>query len=146
MNAPSRHPLSNVISEEMLVCNLITMLSAEGYRIKREVSNMGQSVDIVATKGRWVTFVEAKIKNWKRALQQCRAHRTVADYVCIAIALKNIPNEFQAEAMKNGYGIIHYDYSSKSFNWNRRPIVNKSVWNPQRKHWAKKTRRVHHVN
>jgi len=59
------------MSEHELVATLVSKLKREGFRVMTEVSNMGQSADIVAIKGRWVTLIEVKDRNWYRAIQQC---------------------------------------------------------------------------
>jgi hypothetical protein len=127
---------TNVSSEAELVNRLVHMLLDDGYRVRTEVSNMGQSVDLVATRGRWVTVVEAKLYNWKRAVEQCRAHEQVADYVCVAVASVSVAQELLVEARRSGYGVIHFDRTSQQFVWAVRPILNRRVWRPQRRRWT----------
>ena len=54
-------PLAN---EAALVDHVADFLRKRGYRVRLEVPNMGQSMDIAATKGRWLTAVEAKMRDW----------------------------------------------------------------------------------
>src|SRR5437763_1397047 len=103
--------------EADLVDRLAHSLKDQGYRVRMEVSNMGQSIDMVATRGRWVTVIEAKLQNWRRALRQCLAHEQVADYICIAIASVTVSDSLAEEARRSGYGIIHYCRGSQEFRW-----------------------------
>lgn len=133
-------------TEYALVEKVLEFFGEEGYRTRVEVANMGQSIDVVATKGRWVTVIEAKIKDWRRALRQCQAHEQVADYICLAVALKSIPDLLLKDASKLGYGIIHYQPGSKSAKWVLRPLLNKNIWRPQRSKWSQHLREVPYVN
>lgn len=132
--------------EADLVDSLARELKDEGYRIRVEVSNMGQSIDMVATRGRWVTVIEAKMQDWRRAVNQCRAHEPVADYICIAVASVKISDSLTEEAKRSGYGIIHYCRTSQKFRWVLRPPRNKRIWAPQRRHWARGVKRVDYAN
>ena len=131
-----------ITTEADLVQKLSSKLIADGFRIRREVSNMGQSADVVATKGRWVTVIEAKLTDWRRALLQCRAHEQIADYICIAVATARVAEPLVQAAEQMGYGIIHYDETNAQFNWTVQPRLNKQVWLPQRRHWARLAKRV----
>jgi hypothetical protein len=103
---------------------------------------MGQSADMVATRGRWVTIIEAKMRDWRRALEQCQGHETVADFVCVAIASARVADGLLRAACARGYGVIHYDGKKGEFGWTLRPRLNRLVWAPQRRHWAQKMRGV----
>lgn len=143
MNAPA----SQITERESdFVEHLSASLKLQGFRVRTEVSNMGQSVDMVATRGRWVTVIEAKLSDWKRALGQCRAHEHIADYICVAVGSASVPPGLIDEAKSLGYGVIHYNRMLKDFQWIVRPKVNKSVWRPQRKYWASKVRKIRDVN
>lgn len=132
--------------ESDLVTSLARSLEEQGYRIRTEVSNMGQSIDVVATRGRWVTAIEAKLQDWRRALIQCRAHEQVADFICIAIGSATVSDSLAEEAERAGYGIIHFCRESQQFHWVRRPSRNKQVWPPQRRHWARGVKRINYAN
>ena len=118
-------------SEKSLVDQLVGFLAFEGYQVRTEVPSLGQSIDLVATKGKWLTAVEAKINDWRRALIQCRAHELVADYICIAIATKNISIELRTAVDAAGYGLIHLNRAG-TFEWVIRPKRNYRVWSAQR--------------
>lgn len=142
-----RHNNEEVVCREAdLVNELARVLQDEGYRIRVEVSNMGQSIDMVATKGRWVTVVEAKLQDWRRALMQCQAHEAIADFICIAIGSATVSDSLAAEAERSGYGIIHYCRNSRQISWVRRPSRNTRVWTPQRRHWARSVKRIEYAN
>jgi len=111
----------------------VRFLADEGYRIRLEVPNMGQSADLVASRSRWLTFVEAKRHDWRRALRQCRAHEAVADYICVAISLRSVSNALLQEAKDVGYGLIRYDLASQTCEWMLQPSRNTKVWLPQRR-------------
>jgi len=130
------------VSESELVTKLIKKLKSEGFRVRTEVSNMGQSVDIVATRGKWVTLIEVKTRNWSRAIEQCQAHEQVADYICIAIASASVSERLADRAKEMGYGVLHYCHDDDEFVWIVRPRLNKQVWMPQRRYWAKAQRRL----
>lgn len=132
-------------TETELVDKLTLFMAAEGYRVRIEVANMGQSADIVATKGRWVTAVEAKLQDWRRALIQCRAHEQVADYICIAIGSANVSDLLLREAEELGYGVIHFDAAQRRFGWVLNPKVNRNVWRPQRQYWSKQMRGIRYA-
>ena len=129
-----------------MVASLTEFLITGGYRVRHEVPNMGQSVDLVASKGRFLTFVEAKLGNWQRALNQCRAHRLVADYICIAIASVNISETLLLEAKKFGYGVIHFNSEDQTYKWVCEPLKNDEVWKAQRKQLARALRTIKYAS
>src|SRR5437588_10862521 len=115
------------MSEHELVATLVSKLKREGFRVMTEVSNMGQSADIVAIKGRWVTLIEVKDRNWYRAIQQCLAHEQIADYICVAVASASVPKRLAELAAQAGYGLLHYLKDEQDFAWIIRPRLNRSV-------------------
>jgi len=119
--------------ERALVAQLVDFLSSSGYRVRLEVSSMGQSVDLVATRGRWVTFLEAKMKDWRRAIRQCRAHESVADYICLALCLKKPSAELLEQVSAKGYGLVLCSTNSRDCQWIAHPRRNPKVWLPQRR-------------
>ena len=132
-------------SEADLVAHLVEFLSATGYRVRVEVPNLGQSADIVGTKNRWVTFFEAKMKDWRRAIQQCRAHENVADYVCIALAMKSVPARLAEELRSSGYGLIIVNTDDLSCHWHTIPRRNHRIWQPQRRRLAATLKGIDYV-
>ena len=119
-----------------MVMRLRDSLCGEGYNVRIEVPNMGQSIDVVATKNRWITAVEAKLTNWRRALAQCVAHEQVADFICIAVGTGGVSDALFAEANNRGYGIIHCAPTGNCCHWVLRPRRNRQVWRPQRNQLA----------
>ena len=140
--ANAKSPLP--FAEAELVRLLVNFLSGDGYKVRLEVPNMGQSADIVATRNRWLTFVEAKIGDWRRAMGQCRAHEIVADFVCIAFPTRTIPEELHEELLRFGYGAILCDIARRRCRWLRKPLRNKKVWTPQRKRLVALMRSIQH--
>jgi hypothetical protein len=92
---------------------------------------------MVAIRGRWVTIIEAKMRDWRRALRQCQGHEQVADFVCVAIASARVADELLCAARAKGYGVIHYDGKKDEFGWTLRPRRNRLIWVPQRRYWAR---------
>lgn len=123
---------NSFVSESELVDILVLFLVDQGYKVKLEVSNMGQSVDVVANKKSWYMLVEAKINNWKRAIEQCQAHRMVGDHICIAIGTKVVSTELLKQAKIDGIGLIHCSASEGSCTWVEAPQKNTDYWHPER--------------
>lgn len=139
-------PPDRFFSELDLVSTLTAWLVADGYRVKHEVGNMGQSADLVATKGRWITVFEAKIVDWQRALNQCQAHEVVADFICIAIASAAVSATLESVVRSKGYGLAHFDRGPKTWQWVIRPTRNPRIWRPQRRVWSDNVRRIEHAH
>lgn len=133
-----------VISEETIVSMLAEFLCEHGYRIRLEVPNMGQCADLVGTRNRWVTFFEAKTRDWQRALEQCRAHESVADFVCLAISLKTVPDRLRSELEQTGYGLVVCDVIGGRCEWLIQPRRNREVWRPQRRRLAAAMKGIQH--
>lgn len=133
-------------SERDLVESLLGYLRQEGYKVRIEVPNMGQSADIVAVRGRWVTFIEAKMTDWERALDQCRAHEQVADFICVAVASQKPSEQLLDAAMASGYGVIHCDRATGECTWILRPERNASVWRPERLRLAKHLKAISYAH
>lgn len=132
------------LSEETLVSMLVEFLAEGGYRIRLEVPNMGQCADVVGTRNRWVTFFEAKTRDWSRALEQCRAHVSVADYVCLAISMKSVPDRLRSELEQTGYGLVVCDVDEGRCEWLVHPRRNHDVWLPQRRRLAAAMKGIQH--
>ena len=133
------------ISEYNLVCSVTGHLVKEGYKVRSEVSNMGQSIDLVATKNRHITAIEAKKYNWRRALEQCQAHTLVADYIVLAVAIKKTPTELTEILREKGWGLLKYEATSDSWCWDIKPTRNSNVWQPQRQRFSADLRKVNYV-
>lgn len=134
-SSPAR--IDKARSEAFYVSRLVQTLATNGYKARCEVPNLSQSVDIVATKGRWVYAIEVKLFNWRVALHQCGSHEVFADFICIAITTKTIAPDLLAAVEARGYGLLRYDHDKNDFVWFRRPRQNKSYWSHHRRLWAK---------
>lgn len=132
--------------EAHIIRSLIQFLRGEGYRVRLEVPNMGQSADLVATRSRWVTFVEAKRRDWRRAMEQCRAHEPVADFICIALSLGKLSDTLLGEVRECGYGLIQCDAETLSCQWVVEPTRNGKVWGPQRRRVAIAMRAIEYAD
>lgn len=135
-----------ISSERALVSVVTDFLLQNEYRVRHEVPNMGQSIDIVASRGRYLTFLEAKLSDWRRALKQCRAHTLVADYICLAIARKSASSALIEETKELGYGLILCEPTLGMCHWELRPLMNDKIWLPQRQQWAKNLKKIEYVN
>lgn len=129
-------------AESAIVERVVTFLRCQNYRVRCEVPNMGQSIDVVATKGRWTMAVEVKTSKWQRALDQCRAHELVADFISVAICMRKVPALLVEEASRKGYGILYCDPETFRCSWMLPPCLNRDVWKPQRRVWAVKMRAI----
>lgn len=141
-----KSPSARIEREEDLVLVLSQFLSINGYRVRHEVPNMGQSADLVATRGRWVTFVEAKMRDWRRALEQCRAHEQVADFVCIGLLGAQPSDALVQEVKSSGYGLVLVSPVDGKCRWVTAPTRNRSVWQPQRRMLSESLRLIRHVH
>ena len=120
-------------SEKELVQRIVNLFQKKDYSIWLEVPNMGQSVDIVASKNENLTFIEVKMSNWRRALAQCEGHGMVADYIYIAISSVQISNEFYNTSKNLGYGIIHCNPYTMQCSKVLQAKKNTCIWAPQQK-------------
>jgi len=128
--------------ESIMVGRLVAHLQSIGLEVRLEVPNMGQSTDIVASSKSRHLFVEAKVHDWKRAIEQCKTHELVADYICIAIGTVGVSNKLIAESRCLGYGIIHCPPSSDKCTWIVKPQRNRNYWPPQRERFSEKLRSI----
>ena len=118
-------------SEANLVDSLSLSLTSQGFVVRSEVSNMGQSIDLVATKNDDVTAIEVKRKDWRRALEQCKAHMAVADFIVIAISVRKLSREFLQLLHLRGWGLMICDLPDDSWELIIKPERNEP-WKPQR--------------
>jgi hypothetical protein len=132
-------------SEQELTERLVDELYCT-QKVWFEVPNMGQSVDLVIDIDGRLTFVEVKIKNWAKAIQQCKAHELVADYIYIAIATKNISKGLITETMRNGYGLIHYNWDKCRWELVLESCENNNIWLPQRHILNMKLKMINYAN
>lgn len=96
------------IAEKAVVKQLVEQLIDKDTRIFLEVPSLGQSVDVAWISGEEITFIEAKVNDWRRALKQCEKHFLVADYIWIAVAMKTVNEALLDQARTLGIGVMHY--------------------------------------
>lgn len=132
------------MTEIALVSKVANFLTEKGYSVGLEIPTMGQSADIVAERSEQLTFVEAKIYNWKRALLQCKNHQIVADYIYIAIGTKSVSQDFYDAAREKGVGIIQYNHESDSCNVYLEAAANDNIWLPQQNVLKRKFEKLKH--
>lgn len=107
---------------------------------------MGQSADLVAAKDENITFLEAKLADWRRALKQCRAHEAVADFIYVAIASCRVAPGLIAAAKERGYGLLHFSIHDRSITVVHEPVRNINVWPPQRRELSRLVEQLTHEN
>jgi hypothetical protein len=142
MKSHSNSRERKILDENALVEILISFLKAEQFKVFLEVPNMGQSTDIVACKNRWLTFIEAKLHNWRRGIEQCVAHELIADFICLAVATVSISDDLKNIITTKGYGLIHCDPYSGICSYVIKPRQNKKIWLPQRNVLLKNLRSI----
>jgi len=130
------------VREELIVKRIETFLRKNDYSTIIEVPNMGQSVDIVAQKGRWLSFIEVKLSNWSRALIQSQRHELVADFIIIAVASKSVSMGLMIAAEEKGYGVIHFNRESNRCTIAIKPRLNKKSWPPQKRILLEKLNKI----
>ena len=135
---------TNRIKEAQLVNELTHYFKSEKYKVRREVPNFCQSVDLVLTRGRWLTLIEVKVHDWRKAIYQCRAHEQVADYVCIVIATLNVSYCAMNEIKSRGYGLLHRQHTGEII-WVLKPKRNSIHWKPLRRKFSTTLREIDYV-
>jgi len=108
-----------------------------GYDVTTEVPNMNQYVDIVAIKDGLMTCIEAKLRDWKRAVKQCEPHVFVSDYIYIVIGTKIVSTGLIESAKEKGYGVIHCSMWDGKIKMVLESIKHTKYWLPQREVFLK---------
>lgn len=136
-----------MIYYEIELINILqSFIESQGYKVILEVPNMGQSTDLVGIKGDEIIAIEAKMSNWRRAIEQCQAHELVADFICIALAKKVIPENLMKIISSKGYGLIICNPHTKICQWIKNPNNNNNIWKPQRLEFEKKIRDINYAS
>lgn len=76
-----------------------TYMKKKKFKTYREVPALDKKIDIVGVRNREIWAVEAKVKDWKRALQQAVTDRLFVDRVYVALW-----HEFAGRADEEIYG------------------------------------------
>lgn len=118
------------VAEADIVDRVAAFISSGGGEVFREVASLGQSADLVWTMDDELTFVEVKVNAIKRAIEQCRAHELVADYVCVAVGTKNVRADNLDSLRERGYGLI--SCVGEDCRWVLRPKRMDRNWPPAR--------------
>lgn len=133
-------------SEAKLVAQLVVVLRERGYFVSTEIPNMGQSVDLVASKGSRLILFEAKLHDWRRAVRQCRAHKVVADAVFVVLPTRDLSQELLDAIQSEGLGLVLCDAGTKSCSLRIRPSLNGNRWEPQRGAFKRSLELIVHGN
>lgn len=133
------------MTEAKLVEKFTEFLKNNLYQVYTEVSNMGQSIDIVAIEisnmlNNIETYwaLEVKLSDWKTAIKQCKAHTLVCDY-CAIILGKEPSKKAIASIKEKGLGLIIY--RDEKFKSLLLPKKN-DCWKPQREEFIKKLKKI----
>ena len=116
--------------------SLVKFLIGEGYQVRTEISNMGQSIDVIAIYGdEMVTAIEVKrlLGGWKRGVAQCKAHELVADYIALAIGTTHGCSALSVAIRRKGYGLLLLDEGNGKWRWVELPRRNWRIFQAQRK-------------
>lgn len=74
-----------MIGEDVIMEGLISYYEQSENDVFVEVPMLSKRIDVVLRRDDNIIAIEAKVKNWKRALQQAISYRLCADAVFIAI-------------------------------------------------------------
>lgn len=119
-------------SEVDLTQAVARFLLESGGRVFSEVPILGQSADLVWIQRESVTFVEVKINATSRAIEQCRAHELVADYVCVATSNRSVSSRNIERIVGLGYGLISCEIATGACVWLVEPLRLGKYWAPIR--------------
>ena len=122
-------------NEYELVCDSYSRIIKEGDSLAcMEAPTLGRAIDLVLYRGRSLTSIEFKLKDWKRALKQARDHRLVADYAYVCMPSKSLTSEIEKGFKDAGVGLFFYVSKGKCPFKEVIPAPKSSeVWNAARK-------------
>ena len=111
-----------------------------------EVPVYGRSIDVCEFDGKYVTIIEFKLHDWRKALLQLNQTMTVSDfnYICMVKpktfkCIETIKNEFR----KYGFGVIFYD---GVFVVHLDSIRNKKIWRSEKNRLVKRMKEMEKNN
>jgi hypothetical protein len=95
-------------SEEKLVHRVAWQLRRSGYIVTAEVPVGMRSVDLFCVERETGTTlaVEAKLKDWRRAIRQAEAYKFAADFVYLALPEEAVSQKCLTACEKAGIGIF----------------------------------------
>ncbi len=125
------------ISEKMLVDGALRRLrNFPSIRVCCEVPVLGRSVDLAYVRDGVLVTVEFKVRDWRRALLQVRAHLLAADYCYIWMPERRISNDMELAMERTGIGLLFYTDEGK---WPFVPVIeakrSEETWETARS-WA----------
>lgn len=102
------------ISEKTLVDGALRRLrSLPSIRVCCEVPVLGRSVDLAYVRDGVLVTVEFKVRDWRRALLQVRAHLLAADYCYICMPNRRVSNDMELSLERTGVGLLFYTEEGK---------------------------------
>jgi predicted RecB family endonuclease len=94
------------LREEKITARVENYLSGEGFMIKREVPALTKRIDIVGIRDGEVWTVEAKVSDWRRALQQANQNRIFGERPYVALWHRHLKNIEERLFDRFGIGIM----------------------------------------
>lgn len=73
--------------ESDMVSVIGRLLVEKGYQVYREVAYYGRRIDVLAVREDQFWAYEAKLTQWRRAVEQARWHVTAVDYSSVVLPL-----------------------------------------------------------
>jgi hypothetical protein len=111
----------NNVSEKTLVDGSLRRLrSLPSIRVCCEVPVLGRSVDLAYVRDEVLITVEFKVRDWRRALLQVRAHLLAADYCYICMPERRVSNDMELALERTGVGLLFYTDEGK---WPFVPVI-----------------------
>lgn len=120
------------VKERDLAVSVAAFFANSGGRVFAEVASLGKSADLVVVWQSEITFVEVKVNATSRAIEQCRAHELVADFICVATAAKSVNQANMDRLQELGYGLISCDVVTGVCSWILEPRRLSRYWQPIR--------------
>jgi hypothetical protein len=100
------------VTELDLIDALSESMKKQGYIVATEVPFMSQSIDLVVEINGALIAIEAKLHNWKRAINQAATHLLGADAVYVCMPLKKPPVKMIERLRQLGIGLILHQHGS----------------------------------
>ncbi|MBD3189088.1 MAG: hypothetical protein GF308_00505 [Candidatus Heimdallarchaeota archaeon] len=102
-----------MVAEKDLYPIIIDHFIQKGFKCYLEVKYYSRKIDIIATKGKIIFAIEAKIANWQKALQQALTCKICANKVYIAMWHNFIHRIPLNKVKQYGIGLLEIDGNVK---------------------------------
>jgi hypothetical protein len=101
----------------------------------RQVPIYNRLIDAVAVD--WddnVFGIEFKLKNWRRAIAQCKANINALDFAYICVPKSGFLPQLRTLAMENGIGLFVFDAETNEVEVDLRAVRNDHQWGPNHRY------------